>query len=404
MKIVFVNRFFYPDHSATSQMLSDLAFHLAATGDYPICVITSRQRYDKPDARLLPTEQIHGVDIIRVATPRFGRGNLIGRLVDYLGFYIAATWVLLRTVERGDIVVAKTDPPLISIPAAVICRLRGARLINWLQDLFPEVAIALGVRGARGPLGRLLLRWRNWSLQTACMNVAIGERMRELLLTEGISAERIVVIHNWADGTAIIPVVPAENPLRKEWGLDEKFVVGYSGNLGRAHEFETLIGTAEQLRDRADIVFLIIGGGAQARRMEKAAALHGLSNLMFKPYQPRERLHHSLTVADIHLAILRPELEGLIVPSKYYGIAAAGRPTLFIGAGDGEIARIIHENDCGFTVAPGDTAALTAAILTARSDASGKQGENARRSFEAVFDMPRAMQVWRQTIAAASRH
>jgi len=387
MKIVFLNRFFYPDHSATSQMLSDLAFYLADTG-HNVAIITSRQRYDDPAADLPAAETIRRVRIHRVRTPRFGRGNLIGRALDYLGFYLAAALRLRQILAPGDVVVAKTDPPLISIPAAWVARRRRAHLVNWLQDVFPEVAIALGVRGFASPLGRWQQALRNWSLREARMNVAIGERMRDHLLAEGVVADRITVIPNWADGEAIRPVAAEDNPLRREWGLDSKFVVGYSGNLGRAHEFETILGAAERLPDEPGIVFLFIGDGAQMARVRDAAAERGLSNIVFQPYQPRERLNMSLGAADVHLVVLRPELEGLIVPSKAYGSLAAGRQIIFVGDAEGEIARMLRTASAGRDCPIGDPSRL-AAIIQEMSAAEnvGASGDAARQLFASGYEL-----------------
>ena len=256
-RIIFLNRYFFPDHSATSQMLSDLAFGLASR-QHNVTVITSRQRYDDPDARLPKSEQIEGVKIVRVATPRFGRASIIGRLFDYLGFYITATFALARNARRNDVIVAKTDPPLISVPAAVICSMRGATLVNWLQDLFPEVAQALDVKGFSGVIGNIARILRNWSLRKASLNVVIGQRMQQRLLDLKVPSEKISIINNWADTTEITPIDPADNPLRHEWELDNVFVVGYSGNFGRAHEIETLLGAMRLLKDREDIRLSLI--------------------------------------------------------------------------------------------------------------------------------------------------
>lgn len=388
VRILFLNRFFHPDHSATSQMLSDLAFHLAERG-FAVTVITSRQRYDAPDADLPAYERVAGVEVRRVRTPRYGRMHLAGRLLDYLGFYLAASLELARRARAGTVIVAKTDPPLISIPAAAIARLRGAVLVNWLQDLFPEVAIELGVGRLRGVAGHLLRRMRNASLRLAAMNVAIGERMRARLQAEGTPAERVCVIPNWADGAAITPLPQETNPLRGEWGLSDRFVVAYSGNLGRAHEFGTVLDAAERLAHEPRIVFLFVGGGAQADSLRAEVERRRLANVQFRPYQPRVLLAQSLGVADVHLVVLRPELEGLIVPSKTYGCLAAGRPVIFIGAADGEIATLLSDAGAGATCALGDGAALAACI---RGFTAGGRAESAGIAGRRVFDARYSMQ------------
>ena len=188
-----------------------------------------------------------------------------------------------------------------------------------------------------------------------------------------VPPEKIKVISNWADRALITPLPPEESALRKEWIPDGRFVVGYAGNLGRAHDIDTVLSAMTLLQERATkspsdlaakVMFVFVGGGAQRASLEREALKRGLSNFRLRPYQPKERLGETLARADVHLVSLNPKLEGLIVPSKFYGIAAAGRPTIFIGAKHGEIARILEENGCGFTVAPGDGAALTSASLS----------------------------------------
>lgn len=377
-RVVFVNRFYHPDHSATAQILTDLAEALARSG-WAVTIVTSRLRYDDPSVRLAPTERHEGVDIKRVATTRFGRVGLAGRLLDYLSFYASAELALLAMLRRGDLVVAKTDPPLVSVVVAVAAKLRGARLINWLQDLYPEVAVELGVEALRGPAGGLLRRLRNRSLRSAAMNVAIGERMAERLLAEGVPTAQVTVLPNWSDETAVQPIARADATLRAEWGLSDAFVIGYSGNLGRAHEPETLLGAVALLRERSDIVFLMIGGGHESARLAERVAAEGLADrFQFRPYQPRALLGQSLAVADVHWVSLRPALEGLIVPSKFYGIAAAGRPVLAITDRDGELARIVLREEFGAVVVPGDSAGLARAIVALAADPSACAAMGAR--------------------------
>ncbi|HEX2547982.1 MAG TPA: glycosyltransferase family 4 protein [Ramlibacter sp.] len=399
---MFVNRFFWPDQSATSQILSDLAFDLAASG-MPVRVVTSRHRHDGGDGGLPVSETAQGVVIDRIWSTRSKLPGLVGRALDYITFYLSAAWALWRRVDRKTIVVCKTDPPLLSLVAAPVVKLRGATLVNWLQDLFPEVAGALGVKGVRGGPFRLLQRARNASLRTAATNVILGSRMEELLAGQGNSPASLRIIPNWADGDAIRPLDASLNPLRAEWGLADKFVVGYSGNLGRAHEFTTILDAAKVLASRTDIAFLFIGGGAQRRSVEEAVAQSGLSNIHFRPYQPRENLRESLGVADAHLVSLNPALEGLIVPSKFYGIAAAGRATLFIGDQDGEIPRVLREGDCGLSIDIGDAEGLAGAVRALADDRERcrELGQNARQLFDARFERKQAVRAWREVLQDA---
>lgn len=401
MKIVFVNRFFFPDHSATSQLLTDLAVHLAQTG-CEVMVLTSRQISDNPSMPQPRQTTFQGVEIVRVWSTRFGRKRLSGRALDYLTFYASALWRLLITVRRGAVIVTKTDPPMISVVGALVSRIHGAVLVNWIQDLFPEVASALAVNGS-GWLEKPLRALRNRSLLSALQNVVIGEGMARRLEKEGVPPNRIRVIHNWADGQAIQPIAREHNDLRGEWKLRDAFVVGYSGNFGRAHEFDTILSAAEILRDIKQIVFLFIGDGAQMDSMKQTVQRRHLDNVIFKPYQPRDQLALSLSVPDLHVISLIPALEGLIVPSKFYGIAAAGRPMLYIGDTNGEIPLLIQNGQCGFSVETHHAQAAADVIMKMTQDASTcrRLGQRARILFDQQFDKPLAMEHWQREILNA---
>ena len=404
MRLFFINRFFYPDHSATSQLLTDLAWRLAQS-KFNVCVVTSRQAYDDPNALLEDQAIVQDVHIARVWSSRFGRQRLWGRAIDYGTFYLSALWYLLRMVRAGDVVIAKTDPPLISVVGAVAAKLRGAILINWIQDLFPEVAGALSVQGL-GWFEPPLRTLRNRSLRAARINVVIGEGMAKRLRGESIPSASIRVIHNWADGTAIQPVDREKNDLRQEWKLQDKVVVGYSGNFGRAHEFGTILSAAEMLQDLPQIVFLFIGAGSQLESMRQTVARKQLRNVLFKPYQPRHQLSMSLGVPDIHIISLLPPLEGLIVPSKFYGIAAAGRAMLYIGDKDGEIPQLIGRAQCGFSVQIHQAAEAAAIIADLHRDTATcrRLGDRARILFDDRFQKSYADNAWQRVLAEATQH
>jgi colanic acid biosynthesis glycosyl transferase WcaI len=398
-RITLINRYFWPDESATSQLVTDLAVDLAAAG-WEVEVVTSRQRIDDPAAALPATGVCRGVRVHRVATSRFGRSSLVGRAIDYLTFYLAAAVVLVRRVRPGDLVVAKTDPPLIGLLAVTVGALKGATAINWWQDVYPEVAEQLGV-GAAVRLRRPLRALRNWIARRAARNVVIGRCMRDYLVRQGVPAGTITVIPNWVDDAAIRPVAAADNRLRQEWGLAGRFVVGYSGNLGRGHEFDALLGAAQRLADRPDVVFLFIGGGARRAALEARCAELGLTNIVLKPFQLREQLPLSLGVPDLHVVSLRAGLEGLIVPSKFYGALAAGRPVLFIGPESSEVARAIGEWHCGFAVADATPESLAALVAGCSGDLARvtAMGEGARRAIDTRYSRAAALRAWRELLA-----
>jgi colanic acid biosynthesis glycosyl transferase WcaI len=365
LKIVFVNRYFHPDHSATSQMVSDLAFHLASRGR-EVGVITSRQRYDEPGARLPAGETVHGVAVRRVWSTAFGRHFLPGRAVDYATFYLSAMFAMMK--ERRATIVAMTDPPMLSVVAA----LASKRVINWLQDLFPEVATAVGMR-----VPKFVRRLRDWSLRKAKRNVVIGESMR---------APNRVVIHNWAD--------PSLHPVDID---HDRFVVGYSGNLGRVHDVATMLGAMNRLRGEP-IELVITGGGAKLDEVRAAK----LPNIRIEPYAPRERLSESLSAADAHLVTLVPAFEELVVPSKFYGILAVARPVLYVGARDGELAHLVREHNCGIAIESGDADALAVAIrvLAADRERARAMGRRGRALYEQRFAPAIAFAKWEELLDA----
>ena len=393
-RLIFVNRFFYPNESATSQLLTDVCWTLADEA-WDVRVIAS-DRGEPGKSRLSRKEVVKSVNVRRVRSTQFGGTSLIGRAIDYLSFYPGAFVELLRSARTNDVIVVKTDPPMFVVLAVVAARLKRAKLIVWLQDLYPEVAIELGVRGLRGPLGWALIQLRNMALRGADANVVIGVRMSDRLIAGGVRPFRIHLLPNWSDDS-IEPLRSADSNSRKEWGIkDDVFVFGYSGNLGRAHEAETLLGAAKLLQHRQDICFLFVGSGHESHYLKRAIAEAGLENFVFQPHQPRDQLSHSMAASDAHWLSLRPELEGLIVPSKFYGIASAGRPVVAIVAKDGEIARAVNDLDCGYVVEPGDSARLAAVIAElADNPMHGQQlGQRARAGSDQKFARRLALKRW----------
>ena len=393
MKIVFFNRFFHPDTSATSQILSDLAFHLASGGG-DVHVVTSRVPGGEA-AR----ETIRGVTVHRVTSAIVGPHGLARRALAYAGYYRGARRAARELLGPGDIAVVKTDPPMLSAVVGPPAARRGAKVVAWMQDIFPEVAREYGVPGMAGALGAFLRRKRNESLARADLVVAIGEHMADRLASEGIARDRLSVIHNWADADAIRPV--ESSALRSRWGLANEFVVGYSGNLGRVHEFDTLLGAAKRLLPRKDIRFVIVGRGPRLAEVRERVARDGLSNVTFQPHQERESLAESLGVADVHACVLAPRFESLVLPSKLYGIMAAARPIVFIGDPAGESAALLARTRCGVSVKSGDDAALASTLEALAADRPGREamGRAGRQAFEGRFTQARALRQWSEVLS-----
>jgi colanic acid biosynthesis glycosyl transferase WcaI len=390
MRLIILNQFFYPDHSATSQLMTDLAQSLVANG-VEVTAIAGRGRYNGGEK--LARYQVHdGIKIRRAWSTNFGKKSLAARLCDYASFFLGAAWELLR-VPRHDIVMALTTPPLIGVVALLIGRMRRMRVVSLVQDLYPDVAVALGALSETHPATRLLDWLNRFMLRGVDRIIVLSECMRERIADKVSNRSSAVdVIHNWADGDKIKPAAE-ENSFLKTHGLEGAFVVLFSGNFGNVNEFSTVLEAASLLRDRANIVFLFIGDGARAGEITDFAASRSLDNIRVLPYQPQELLPLSLTAGQVSLVTLADGLAGLSVPSKTYGILAAGRPVLFVGDLKSEIARLVQENGCGAVFKSGESRPLAQTILEWASDPDKAKasGRSARNLFENRFDRPIAM-------------
>jgi colanic acid biosynthesis glycosyl transferase WcaI len=391
MKLIFFNRFFYPDNSATSQILTDLAFHLAERG-HEVHVVTSR-----PESANGHVENVRGIFVHSAARARSGPQTILQKARAYATYYLGARRVAADLVSAGDIAIVMTDPPMLASAIESVASNRGAALVNWLQDVFPEIAQTFGIPGTSGLTGIWLRKARDRSLKRASTTVAIADSMAKRLLTSRIVTEgQVHVIHNWANGKLIQPSAPDDNVLRREWHLQDRFVVGYSGNLGRVHEFETLLGAAEILRHDANISFLIIGRGPRLGEVIQYVSSRGLENVCFRPHQELNMLSQSLGVANVHLCVLHPTFEGLVHPSKLYGTMAAGRPTIFVGDDHGETAAILRDSSAGISIRTGEATQLANAIVSLRNDPKRCEamGRAARQAFTSKYDMPIALKKW----------
>jgi colanic acid biosynthesis glycosyl transferase WcaI len=395
MRIIILNQFFYPDHSATSQLMTELAESLIERG-VEVTALAGRGRYNGGE-KLPPREQYKGVRIERAWATGFGKRSIARRISDYLSFYLGASWKLLR-LPSHDLVMALTTPPLIGLVALLVGRLRGMRVITLVQDLYPDIAVALGTLRAGSPATRALEWISKEVLKRSDRIIVLSDSMRERIAAKvgDARASRIDVIHNWADGADIRPLTGASNPFVSEHNLGDSFVVLFSGNLGRVNEFSTVLEAARLLRDRSDIVFLFVGEGAKRSEIQDFRNKHGLESVMLLDYEPRHLLRYSLAAGHALLVTLEDGLAGLSVPSKVYAIMAAGRPLLFVGDPRSDVARLIAENRCGAVVASGDTSRLVEVIETWSSERSKVEelGAAARALFEERFDRRRAVSAY----------
>jgi glycosyltransferase involved in cell wall biosynthesis len=318
---------------------------------------------------------------VRTWGTKFGKRRLASRLTN-LGTYYALAALASLALERPDIVVAETDPPLLGMLGALLKRRFDCRLVYNVRDLYPDIAEATGGVKSRTLLA-LLHHANRIAYRHADLVVTLGRDMRERIVASGIHPASVIVVPDWADTDAIRPIDP--NPYRA--GFGDKFVVMYSGNLGLSQQLEVVLDAAHALAADARIVFAFVGDGARKQWLQERSNALGLANVAFFPYRPQERLAQSLSAADLHLIPLARGTAGCMVPSKVYGILAAGRPFVAIMEERAEIARLAADHGVGFIAPPGDGAQLAAIISRAVSDTMELKtmGARARRLAERDF-------------------
>ncbi len=354
MRVLLLNQFFWPDSAATSQLLTDVAQELASRG-HDVHAICAQPSYAAASPKTTSTfEQIApAITIHHVKAHSFARGTA-GRLLSYASFYAGALTRSLL-VSKPDVVLTLTTPPLLSLVGNALQVLRGARHLIWEMDVYPDVAVDLGYMKADGLVAKVVGWLADTSRKRASGVIALGQCMKTRLIARGIPAKHIVVCDNWADSKAIKVLEPTHS--------GEQLRLLYSGNLGLAHDLDTLTGAISILRNDARFRFLFVGSGG--RRDDLAAFLTSqhITSVEMLPYAKREELSESLALGDIGLVTQRDECCGSVVPSKVYGLMAAGRPILFIGPHDATPAAIIRRFGCGWHVACGAVDELVALLL-----------------------------------------
>ncbi|MCU1323876.1 MAG: glycosyltransferase WbuB [Acidobacteriaceae bacterium] len=347
MRILLLNQFFWPDSSATSQMLTDLARHLVSEG-HDVEVICADGNYAVADAGHGPAAKVN-----RVRGVPFGRGK-IGRVLSYLSFYLLAL-VRCFSVKKPDLVVTLTTPPLLSLLGTLLQSIRGSRHFIWEMDVYPNVAVSLEYFKASGLADQITGALADFSRRRSNGIIALGECMKDLLITRGIDGSKIYVADNWADGRAITPKIRTFNA--------KDLVLLYSGNLGLAHDLDTITGAISNLREDKRFRFEFVGSGGRRKDLEAFCSVQRLNTVFLRSYTQRSKLGDSLGEGDIGLVTQIDSCCGAVVPSKVYGLLAAGRPVLFIGPKQATPARIIEQYGCGWQVDCGDVDGLTKLLL-----------------------------------------
>jgi glycosyltransferase involved in cell wall biosynthesis len=329
-----------------------------------------------------------GVEVVRVRSTAFDRSNLPLRAINYVTYLVASLLTGLFS-RKPDVVLCMTDPPVIADVALLVARRFRAPLVVVSQDVFPEIAVELK-RLESKPLIDLLRALIGFYLRRADRVVAIGDTMRRRLEEKGAPADRITVIPNWVDTNAITPSAKG-NDWSRQHGLDGSFVVMHSGNVGHAQNLDALVRATTFLRDLDDLVVAVIGGGARHTALVELAELLEADHVRFMGYQPRELLSLSLSAADVHVVGLARGLSGYVVPSRLYGILAAGRPVIVAADAESETARVVLQEGAGVVVPPGRPELLAETIRAAHDGELDLAGMGARGRAYVVREADRSV-------------
>ena len=379
MKILFLNQFFWPDSSATSQQLTDLATGLAARGHHVSVLCGDAGHIPAPAA-----EAPKGVHILRASTIPYTRGKF-RRMLSYLSFHVTA---LLRGLfaPRADVVVSFTTPPLIALTGTAIKLVRGSRHFVYEHDLYPDVAVDLNYLKPNGILDRLIGGIADFSRHHADGVIALGECMRDRLIARGIPAERVSLAPDWANASKITPMPRPGDPAET--------VLLYSGNLGLAHDLDTLTGAMLALKTDTRFRFVFVGSANKREDLTSFVESNDLNSVEFRSFVPRDKLSEGLAIGDIGLVTQHNVCCGSVVPSKVYGILAAGRPVLFIGPRAATPALIVARHKCGWQIDPGDVDGLTQLLLHLAENPAQVQraGIRARQALVVCYDLPQSVE------------
>lgn len=360
-ELTILTQFYPPDYAATGQLIEELAIQLGRLG-INVQVFTGQPGYAFRKSSAPAKEKIHRVLVQRSRTSRLYPARIRGKAINGILFFIRCILHIFKNAGCSDILLLTSAPPFLPIVGYIAKLFFGTSYICLLYDLYPDVAVELNLVSRKHPLVRL---W-NWLNKQVWKNadeiIVLSSTMQERIQAKCPEvSDKISVIHNWANPNSIVPIAKHNNWFALKHNLVEKFTVLYSGNMGRCHEMDTILEAAMQLQDEP-IQFVFIGGGAKQQSCVAQVKKLGLSNCQFLPYQDKQDLRYSLTACDLSLVSISPGMEGVIAPSKLYGILAAGRPVAAICEENSYLRSLIAKANCGAAFNNGDSHGLAAFV------------------------------------------
>lgn len=397
LSIVFLNRCYWPDSEATGQLLTELCEFLAPRWD--VSAVVGQPNWDTEKEGFVRSgiQERHGVKIHRLLHSKLPKGQRFARIRNLISFTLAvrkwgkqfAKQVRSKAFASNPLLVCETDPFLLPLVVGPLARKTKSRVVYYLQDIYPDVAVAVGVSKNNFFIRRLRARLKREYLKADAI-IVLDEDMRDRLVSWGVPEDRMKIVPNWMDCSVVKPI-KTNNPFRVEHKLEDRFVVMHSGNMGMTQRLDVLVEAIRLMSQSVTSTFsttlMLVGNGAKRAWLEEQA--DGLNNVKFLDYQPREQLSVSLSAADLHVVSMDQAITGCLAPSKLYGILASGTPVLAIVPKGNAVWRLVEQERLGWTVEPGDAAAIAKAIQEAESldrNALAAMGQRGRVLAETLFD------------------
>lgn len=353
-KLLMYTNYFYPEVATTGQILTELAEGLTDTFDVTvICEIPSYAQAidEKYKTKRFYFEEYKGMKVIRVRVPEVNKQSKVSRVKYILSYFFNCIGATFKA-GKFDLVFTVTQPPILGGLLGVIGKIatRG-KLMYQIMDFNPEQTIAVNYAGNKMVLGTMM-----WFDKLSCrfsdVVVTLGRDMQETLYKrfKNKKVPNNVVINNWIDETKVYPLKHSDEKVaafRKQYGLEGKFVIMTSGNIGLYYDFENLLKIMTKFKDEKDVVFAFVGDGLVKPKLQEYVEKHHLTNVVFAPFQKKEDLNYSLNAADVHIVTNALGVKGVSVPSKIYGILAVNKPIWGILEKGSEAWRIIEDSNCG---------------------------------------------------------
>ncbi|MEM8641746.1 MAG: glycosyltransferase family 4 protein [Cyanobacteria bacterium P01_G01_bin.54] len=396
LKVLVLTQFYPPDYAATGQLIAELSEQLGAWG-FKMNIFTGQPGYAFDRDSAPPREIQRDVEVRRSRVSHLWPRRIRGRAINSLLFCFRAALHLLKRGKQYELLVVTSEPPYLPILGYLARRLLGIPYICILYDLYPDVAVALNVLSPRHPLVRFWEQLNRLVWQQAQSIVVLSSSMRSRVIAKAPrTAEKIRIIPSWANPGLIVPRAKQDNWFAQSQNLVQPFTVQYSGNLGRCHDLETIVLAAELLRE-TPVQFVFIGKGAQLEGCRDRIRRLGLANCRFLPYQDKSVLPYSLTACDLALVTISPGLEGLVAPSKLYGILAAGRPVAVVCEAHSYLRQVLQQANCGQAFDNGDAIGLANYICYLAEHPRHREqlGQSGRRYLQAHYTLEQvAQQYW----------